>query len=75
MENPQLRMYSAKGLLHINNVSSKEVSLNVLNLLGSTVKEISIQQGESRVELDFPQGMYIATSTIEGRVYTLKFVR
>jgi hypothetical protein len=39
------------------------------------VKEMSIQQGESRVELDLPQGLYLATSTIEGRVFALKFVR
>jgi len=44
-------------------------------MLGTTVEEILIQQGENIVELNFPQGVYIATSAIEGRVYTLKFVR
>jgi len=71
----QLSMYNVDGLLRVNNISSKQVSLNIVNMLGATVKEISIQQGESRVELAFPQGVYIATSTIEGIVYTLKFVR
>lgn len=71
----QLSMYNVDGLLRVNNISSKQVSLNIVNMLGTTVKEISIQQGESRIELDFPRGMYIATSTIEGIVYSLKFVQ
>lgn len=74
-EQPELSMYSVDGLLQINNVSSKQVSLNIVNMLGVIVKEISIQPGESRVETNFPQGTYIASSTIEGRVYILKFFR
>ena len=75
IENPQLSMYSVNGLLHINNFSSEKVSLNIVNMLGATVKEISIEQGESRVELDFPKGVYVASSSLEGRLYTLKFIR
>ena len=75
IESSQLRIYSVNGILQINNISSKEVSLNIVNMLGANVKEISIQRGESRVELDFPKGVYVASSTIEGRVYTLKFVK
>ena len=75
MGKSQLSMYNVDGLLRVNNISSKQVWLNIVNMLGTTVKEIPIQQGENIVELNFPKGVYIATSAIEGRVYTLKFVR
>jgi hypothetical protein len=75
MEEPQVSMHNADGLLYIYNASSKQIVLNIFNMLGATVKEMSVQQGESRVEIDLPQGLYLATSTIEGRVFALKFVR
>lgn len=75
LENPQLSMYSSEGSLHINNISSKNVTLSLVNMVGATVKDIVVKHGESIVELDLPHGVYVATSTIEGRVYTLKFVR
>jgi len=75
LENPQLSMYSAEGTLHVNSVTTTEVSLSIINMVGATVKDVLVQPGENLVELDLADGMYIATSTIEGRVYTLKFVR
>lgn len=75
LEVSKLTMFVADGTLKVNSVLTNEVPLTIVNMLGANVGEFMVQPGESQIELNLENGMYIATASIEGKLYSLKFVK